>query len=145
MANMNTILMHAFPYHAGPASLASALYKYTSCGAQLGVLTDEGWLCEFDQRTWNEYRQIFALSVGSIVEGVDETTDTIEVDCINQSCLQIEVAYDNAVTEVEEQAAAIWNDTHGCETCLEHWGLEGDDYGPIWDECPECGGGGDIL
>lgn len=95
-------------------------------------------------------QDIVALSVSSIVEGVDYDTGTqiVELKPDEQTEEQLREAWDAAVTEVEEEAASIWRDTHGCDACRQHWADEGfgdgtiDGAAPIWEECPECEGDG---
>ena len=63
--------------------------------------------------------------------------------------------YYNTLEKADKEGVAIWNDTHGCDSCLAHLGGEGavDEWEnpieigncPVWTECPECGGEGISL
>ena len=93
-------------------------YKYTDCGAFLQTTED-------------------SILVGSIVEGVDEGTETHVLE------FPFEISeYWEALQAVEDEAAKIWNETHGCPSCGE------DDecmYVPINPKCPVCHGEGIII
>ena len=102
--------------------------------------------------TWKDLDQqgvlVTALLVGSIVEGVDYGTDNIEIDAkqTDEDPAKYRKRFDAALTEVEQQADSIWNDTHGCETCSEHLGINLDDeMSPIWTKCPDCNGNGTVI
>jgi len=142
------------------AQLNRYAYKYTDCGASVGVLIHRGldseWIYDSDAlRNLKPDDFIMALSVNSIVEGVDEGTDSHIVDLFDEAFETPEMAadaYARALEEVEKEAADIWNDTHGCETCAKHWNetieteLEGDDgVTPVWVDCPDCGGQGSAF
>lgn len=106
----------------GETSLGQAkrsTYKYTACGAWLAA-DPEG------------------ITVGSIVEGVDEGTQTHTLDypfTIDQ--------FWSALKCVEDEADTIWKETHGCENCGEEDPCTG--YTPINDECVSCKGEGLII
>ena len=59
--------------------------------------------------------------------------------------------WEAAVEEVNLQACAIWNDTHGCDTCHAHWleeVVENDEVNgavPVWADCPDCEGDGIVI
>ena len=96
-----------------------ATYKYSDCGA---------WIAQDEE----------GIKVGSIVEGVDEGTETHKLNYP----FQIEDFWD-ALKAVEEEAAQIWNDTHGCEDCGEpEWGMYTRAINP---DCQTCKGEGTIL
>ena len=107
--------------------LSRSVYKYTSCGA---------WVDEDEQ----------GVTLGSIVEGVDEGTETHNLQypfTIDQ--------FQDALQAVEDEAKEIWNATHGCEDCHAHpqvdeWGNE-NEFGAwsINPECKTCKGGGTII
>jgi hypothetical protein len=41
--------------------------------------------------------------------------------------------------EVEKDVDFIWNETHGCETCAKHFGINLDgELSPVWADCPDC-------
>ena len=175
----NRYFAQAFPDADSPAELYRQVYKYTSCGAYLSVqiqyfkTTEPDGFNEFpfDQLvsewvncgelsrlgTWKDMDQqgvlATSLLVGSIVEGVDDGTDNIEVDAkqTEEDPSEYRTRFDAALTEVENQAKAIWNDTHGCESCVAYWtdqGIDIDDSGglvPVYKYCPDCKGHGTII
>jgi len=102
-------------------------YKYTNCGAF------------FEKEDWG-------VAVGSIVEGVDEGTETWKLTYPFE--LKIFWAY---VADVEREAEQIWEATHGCEKCwsepqADEWGNERE-FGawPINPDCKTCKGEGAII
>ncbi len=178
----NDYLAEAFPDADSPAELYRQVYKWTSCGAYLSVrinyfetlpADESGYDADVERSrwvhsdglktlgTWKDLDEkgilITALLVGSIVEGVDYGTDDIELE-ISQTDEEPEAfnkRFYAAIDEVESQALSIWNDTHGCDTCAEHWA---DDSGitkehlheswdsiPVWKECPDCQGHGTFI
>ena len=170
----NRYFAEAFPDADSPAELYRQVYKYTNCGAYLSVQIEYFKTIEpdgfnefpFDQLvsewvdcgelsrlgTWKDMDQqgvlVTSLLVGSIVEGVDYGTDNIEVDAkqTDEDPSNYRTRFYTALSEVEQQAESIWNDTHGCETCAEHWGINLDDeMSPIWIECPDCNGNGAVI
>ena len=101
------------------AELKRNIYKYTSCGA---------WIIETE----------YGVGLGSIVEGVDEGTQTYELNfpfSIDQ--------FQDALQSVEDEAQEIWNATHGCEDCGDECVDTG--YTPINPECKTCEGFGTII
>lgn len=178
----NTYLAEAFPNADSPAELYRQVYRWTSCGAYLSVRINyyetlpadgSGYDADVERSKWvhsdglktlgtwkNLDEQgilITALMVGSIVEGVDYGTDDIEleIDQLDEEPEAFNKRFYAAIDEVESQALAIWNDTHGCDHCAEHWA---DDSGitkerlheswdsiPVWKECPDCQGHGTII
>ena len=90
------------------------------------------------------------IMVSSIVEGVDECTETIEVDWDQFNLYPKDLAkqFWQACDDIEKEVDSIWNDTHGCETCRQHWNAPGNgeydefDHFPVWTDCPDCGGDG---
>ena len=172
----NRYFAEAFPDADSPSELYRQVYKYTSCGAYLSVQIQYYKTMEpdgfnefpFDQLviewvhcgelsrlgTWKDMDSqgvlITALLVGSIVEGVDYGTDNIEIDAkqTDEDPAEYRKRFDAALTEVEQQADSIWNDTHGCESCVSYWtdqGLDIDDSGglvPVYKYCPDCQGSG---
>lgn len=114
--------------------------------------------------TWKTMQErgilLRALMVGSIVEGVDQCTDEHEIPCQPEGLESLEREGDSGdlwrtlrrvfyetVEMVNDEAAGIWEATHGCDTCAQHWGKEeGCDGGTnIWSDCPECHGHGAII
>ena len=96
------------------------IYKYTACGA---------WVTEDEQ----------GVTLGSIVEGVDEGTETHSLTypfTIDQ--------FQDALQSVEDEADEIWKATHGCEDCNMvsdfHEGLHA-----VNPECKTCKGEGMIF
>lgn len=192
----NSIVEAAFADYAGPGEMYRAVYKYTSCGPGVGfciryveVLPPDGcdeyphevererWVyCDELYRlgTWadmaNRGELIVAVSVSSIVEGVDQTTDEHEVSCDPDDLMQratpdegdnlhetLSRLFYRALDLVEAEADEIWQTTHGCETCAKHWASQGifdGGYGPmegcdgvthIWKDCPDCEGHGAVI
>ena len=75
------------------AQLKRNIYKYTACGA---------WIHESD----------WGIALGSIVEGVDEGTQTYTLNypfTIDQ--------FQDALQSVEDEATDIWQATHGWTCC----------------------------
>ena len=172
----NRYFAQAFPNAGSPAELYRQVYKHTDCGAYLSVQIQYNKTIEpdgfnefpFDQLvsewvdcgelprlgTWKDMDSqgvlVTALLVGSIVEGVDYGTDNIEIDAkqTDEDPAEYRKRFDAALTEVEQQADSIWNDTHGCESCQAYWtdqGLDIDDSGglvPVYKYCPDCRGSG---
>lgn len=75
------------------------------------------------------------IGIGSIVEGVDECTETQKL-----AFPFTEKKFWAAVTKVEKQAEAIWNDTHGCSDCGDENPETG--YTPVNPKCKTCKGQG---
>lgn len=165
----NEYLKLAFPEYASIGALYRVTYKYTACGpwlsAEVSYWTDEGQFFKtvhsdrlHELGTWDEMDKrgecITRIYVGSIVEGVDYDTDTIElvIDQDNEEPEAFAERFNQAVEEIDQQATCIWNDTHGCETCAQHWAGESGvpveevndrwEAIPVWAECPDCQGGG---
>jgi hypothetical protein len=163
----------AFAEYDGPWHLYRATYKYTDCGPSVGfcLLDPEGQIhnvyCDSIPESWKEWDDkgwlVCALSVSSIVEGIDACTETIVVPVSRDSTPeQIKSAYYAAVEEVNAEANSLWQETHGCPTCALHWWQEFEGEDPhnwqgaddprwrigetqVWTECPECGGSGTCI
>ncbi len=174
----NEWIAEAFPNANGPAELYHQTYKYTSCGPGIGVTVafeeeptdlDAGpnsqcfpkeivrtFYCDSLRQfgTWKEMDKrgqlVIGFTVSSIVEGVDQCTDTVTLDLDTEngdvkingyefqhkdaqdSSSNLTYAWDEAIRRVEEEANQIWNGTHGCEGCAKHWhrvGVRHDDWG----------------
>ncbi len=178
----NTYLAEAFPDSDSPAELYRQVYKWTACGAHLSVrinyfetlsADESGYDADIERSRWvhcgelhtlgtwkdldNKGILITALLVGSIVEGVDYGTDDIELEIkqLDEEPSEFNKRFYAAIDEVENQAADIWNDTHGCDTCLGHWAedsgitkqhlLDTWDSVPVWKDCPDCQGHGTFM
>ena len=170
----NVFFANAFPDADGPDDLYRQVYKYTTCGAYLSVQIQYFKTIEpdgfnefpFDQLvsewvdcgelsrlgTWKDMDSqgvlVTALLVGSIVEGVDYGTDNIEVEAkqTDEDPSDYRTRFDAALTEVEQQADSIWNDTHGCETCAKHFGIDlNEEFSPVWINCTDCQGHGTSI
>lgn len=171
----NRYFAEAFPDADSPAELYRQVYKYTDCGAYLSMTieyVEVSGTCFDDYHekmvqktlhcdelrhlgTWKEMDQqgmlATSLLVGSIVEGCDYGTDNIEVvaNQVEEDPSDYRTRFDAALSKVEQEAQSIWNDTHGCESCAAHWVGEGIDLdgemSPIWIECPDCQGQGQIM
>jgi len=170
----NKYFAEAFPDADSPAELYRQVYKYTDCGAYMSVTIEylqvsgtcfddyheqivrETLHCDELRNlgTWQAMDErgqlVVSLTVGSIVEGVDEGTDNIEVEAkqLEETPSEYRSRFYVALQEVEQQADCIWNDTHGCESCVAYWtdqGLDIDDSGglvPVYKYCPDCNGTG---
>ena len=172
----NRYFAQAFPDADSPAELYRQVYAHTSYGAYLSVqiqyfktIEPDGfnefpfdklvskWVdCGGLSRlgTWKEMDEqgvlVTSLLVGSIVEGVDYGTDKIELvaNQTHEDPSDYRTRFDAALIEVEQEANAIWNDTHGCKSCAAHWvdeGIDFDEMSPIWNDCPDCQGQGTII
>jgi len=167
----NRYFIEAFPV-VSPAELYRQVYKHTSCGAYLSVTieyTKVSGTCfddyheQIEQKTincddlpllgtWQDMDQrgelVVSFTVGSIVEGVDYGTEDIEViaNQLEEMPTEFRNRFDKALQEVEKEAESIWNDTHGCESCANHWGIDlNEEFSPIWTDCPDCKGSGTTL
>ena len=165
----NRYFAAAFPDADGLGALYRQVYKYTDCGAYLSVTiecVEVSGTCFDDYHeqivqktlhcddlpelgTWQAMDErgqlVISLTVGSIVEGVDYGTDNIEVeaDQLEETSSEYRKRFDAALKEVEDQAESIWQDTHGCETCANHFGINLDEeHSPVWTKCPKCKGNG---
>ena len=130
------------------------VYKYTDCGAWLALMHGTQWDPKTGHRpARHPNRQLVGITLGSIVEGIDATTDTHDL-----RFPFTEKSFWAALQAVEDEASELWKGSHGCETCAKHWQEEGfatDEWGdefegddghtPVWDECPDCGGSGAII
>ena len=174
----NENIMEVFKDFAGPYELYRQVYKSTPCGPTIAMVIgyyvepepylDESGpagmgyggdkkerLVNEDLRklgTWADLDEkgiiIHEIEVSSIVEGVDECTETTGIDDWPWSTSapeELANSFWKAVDEVNKQALAIWDETHGCETCAKHWGMEEMDICPVWKDCPECEGGGTVI
>lgn len=175
----NDHIRDAFPEHDGPGSLYRSTYKYTACGPSVGLFVVDtcetgefrsGWhYCDdlYKLGTWEGMDKrgllITGICASSIVEGVEQTTDTIEIDARYEALYERMIEadgdvartlarlFDDAVQEVDKQASDIWDATHGCETCQAHWVTEGHGDGtidgavPVWSDCPDCEGAGVVI
>lgn len=88
--------------------------------------------------------QRVGVAFGSIVEGVDQTTETYKVFF---PCHPIDIY--KAIEKVEEEAHDIWMETHGCPYCWsnpEHpeanFDWDAGDYVAVDENCPVCHGEG---
>lgn len=141
--------------------LYKSVYKGTSCGAALSVTImdpdsnvkdvhcDDLWSLGSFEDMDKAGLLIRALGVSSIVEGVDQCTDTYWLDWQPEMVEPEEMRqefWDN-LDKVEEEANDIWMQTHGCDTCAKHWGIDPDNWGdiPVWTDCPDCDGEGTVI
>jgi hypothetical protein len=120
-----------------PARINRAVYKSTDCGASLSLKPVGRAMLHNGDAKWVTLPGSLAVeyvTVQSIVEGIEETTEAVEVKFpATQATLWA------AMGEVERQASDLWNETHGCEDC----GEENDiGYRTINPKCKACGGSG---
>jgi hypothetical protein len=121
--------------------------------------------------TWRQMAEqgllVKGISVGSIVEGVDQCTETHYIDCDPTESEDppetIRKAFWEAVKAVNKEADQIWQATHGCPGCarkqmeftgrdvaFDEWGnevqIDEDGYPlgdiPVHPDCEMCGGEG---
>lgn len=145
-AMCNCDLAAAFPDFESPYDLYRGVYKGTDCGATVGfhalfaVYGDNGdwgpnhyireqWFYNTDLRDLPRFDQLEdladragpvfdAISVSSIVEGVEQETEKhiIELDVEGGDEPEaIAKEFWAAVEAVEQEAAEIWDATHGME------------------------------
>jgi hypothetical protein len=138
-------LKEVFADYNSPWHLYRSTYKYTDCGPAVGMEIDGKTLwCSDLPGEWKGI--ITMIAVGSIVEGVDEGCQTIEIWLTEDKELkEIAEEYWDAVERVDKEAKNIWNDTHGCEGCAELFGADEFDLVPIHTDCKQCGGHGIII
>ena len=96
------------------ARLARSAYKYTDCGASVGVRLEDG-SCHYGDSLARlpEGAAIVALLVSSIIEGSEATTSTHTVNLLDETFetpAMAVAAYDAALEAVEQEAAAIWHE-----------------------------------
>lgn len=103
-----------------PGLIRKAIYKGTECGA------------------WINFRED-GVDIGSIVEGVNECTDTIKLDYEKFT----DEDFWQALKKIEQQAKEIWDRTHGCDDCSEE--IDENGNRPINPDCPTCKGEGIII
>ena len=173
----NKFFMKAFPDAESLSELYRQVYKYSQCGAYMcatieylevtGTCFDD-YHEQIVQKnfggdelqqlgTWQAMDErgelVVFLTLGSIVEGVDYGTDDIEIEAkqLDEEPSEFRKRFDAALKEVEQQAQAIWQDTHGCESCQAYWtdqGIDLDDSGglvPVYKYCPDCQGHGTSI
>lgn len=128
-----------------PYRFCHMCYKYTACGPSVGFLVEDWvWnnslqeLGTLDQLS-AQGRSIGGIACSSIVEGTDVETSTYMLvgDKI--------ATFWQCLEAVNNEAHNIWMDTHGCDTCIEHYKEEDTGWSPVWPDCPECGGYGAII
>ena len=170
----NKYFAEAFPDADSPVELYRQVYKYTDCGAHLSVqiqyyktIEPDGfndfpfdklvseWVHSDALRrlgTWKDLDEqgvlVTAMMVGSIVEGVDQCTESIEVEAHQLDAIPEEFRsrFYAALSEVEREAESIWDETHGCETCAKHFEINLDkELSPVWTDCPHCLGSGAVI
>lgn len=189
----NTIVEKAFSDYESPYEVYRTTYKYTACGPSIGFCfrywvevppdgfnewggekeETQWYYCDdlYELGTWKELADrgwlCLAISVSSIVEGVDQCVEGVEVPLTPDDLINLEIEadegdlsrtvnrlFDAAVDEVNKEADAIWQATHGCETCAKHWAGNPEDWTEdewqigetnVWADCPDCGGDGTVF
>ena len=150
----DTILKLADEYNCETVGdLYRIIYKYTACGPSMGIeiyaecdepiqyYCDDLYKISIESLA-NEETYITKIFISSIVEGVDEGTQTIT---LADGCTPD--TFWKAVEKINSEASDIWMQTHGCETCAKHFCIDLDEemYSPVWLECPDCDGEGQII
>jgi hypothetical protein len=143
-----------------PQEMYRSLYKYTACGPWVSMLVNGEWVHCGDLHKLGPWKDmalrgdiVAEILIGSIVEGADECVEGIPVRLRDiqgkggsVTSATLSVAINKAVAEVDEEAGRIWNDTHGCYTCRQHWIDEcGSEEYAVWADCPDCNGDGMII
>lgn len=174
----NWAIAEVFGDYGSLAELYRQVYKSTACGPTIGAMiayvdeTDEEgfpinkteWFYCAELRQWGTFKDmdeqgalVMALSVSSIVEGIDATTETITIEIDHESTDpdEIRTRFWDAVQWVNSEAEILWNQTHGCDKCREWYekqGVTGNEWGdfetgntPIYEHCPQCYGHGEII
>jgi len=144
------------------------VYKYTDCGPSVGFLltwveyNDNGesgpggtcderrskWVYCDDLHTaptlealkaaeWDDVT-VEAISISSIVEGVDQCTESVILDGMGLT----PQSFWDGVTTVDTWANEIWMETHGCPDCYEY---PEDELHPVDPECKTCEGHGECI
>ncbi len=123
-----------------PWHLYRATYKYTACGPSIGMeINNKRVYCDNLPGKW--VGEITLIMVSSIVEGVDETTEHYEIDVDVSNDIREE--YWKVVATVNDEADAIWKNTHGCESCAKMNNVEYKCGEVVVDpDCPKCKGWG---
>lgn len=137
-------LKEVFQDYENPWELGRSVYKYIDCGPWVSFVLQSGDELYYDDirnKDWKDIEPLKGLKVGSIIEGVDYETETIFVPAEPLSTLN--KRFFEAITEVNNQAQEIWNETHGCNDCGEPDPETG--YIHINPNCKTCGGEGAII
>lgn len=95
--------------------LARYVYKHTACGPHLSAFVyGVGWVHSGSLASIDAKATITKLAVGSIIEGMDECPQTIEVDLLDDSPTDAVVAKFNAAVEaVNDEVSDIIGESHG--------------------------------
>ena len=124
------------------ARLNRNLYKYTDCGAYLGITLWGG------EPVWSHDKRlptirpgdVQSIGVGTIVEGTDAAPEMEWLDLLtyaeDEDASRLIEGFNAAVQRIEDAAQDIWNETHGCDGC----GSE-----VVDPNCPVCHGDGIII
>jgi hypothetical protein len=159
---------YKFCDYESPHEMYRVFYKYTDCGPWVSLHVNGQRVHCQDLHKLGLWKDMVArgdivdeMLIGRIVEGVDAEAAPVSVRLgdIRSSRSKsgkvtrhsLRSALDSAVSAVNKDAQAIWNETHGCDTCRKHWADEGcvdasgDALVSVWDECPDCGGHGAII
>lgn len=86
-------------------------------------------------------KQVSGVEFGSIVEGIDATTD---IYTVLYPCDSTEV--DKAIQAIEDEARELWDNTHGCSKCWDGAGGRGiNGIRPVDPDCSYCHGQGTVI
>ena len=122
-----------------------SIIDYSDSGASMGVLllgSRNPVYCDH-LRSVASSALVTTVYLSAIVEGVDRCTKTHVVSMAKPNAIS---RFDKALQAVDEEAGEIWDETHGCDSCAEHFGINRKvGYSPIWDGCPSCHGVGTVI
>lgn len=172
----NEYFKEAFPEYQSLAGLYKSAYDNIPCGPSISALVSNCDPIEHvDNSKWvhcDELRSLgswedmdkrgtllLALRISSIVEGIEGSTETIEVaaDQTDEEPRDFRERFWAAVDAVNAQAEALWDSTHGCDECARLWHQEDvfeSEYGPfegsdgatpVRADCWLCGGAGTSI
>jgi hypothetical protein len=90
------------------------IYRGTNCGASISVQTPDG-VWHHNGQDWSAIDEIKAFTIQTIVEGSDATVNS-EPFVLSVACEDV----DKWIKEMEEQAAALWDDANNAMCECDH-------------------------